>query len=158
MLTVHFCAWTVFSSPPPRARTYRLVSRKSFEFLRDRQRNCQPQLVRGKSLKCTELLGPFAAGISAWIQAWIAEVCFNLNNDLQSQTEQRTFLRVTPLNMCPFHPGDRSPCLTECLLGKLWEYVVCCCPYQNVIKAVWYLNAVLTKHCKERIKKEIPLA
>lgn len=105
---------------------------KSFEFLRDRQRNCQHQRAWRKSLRCTELLVPFAVSVSAWdTGAWIAEVCFNLNNDLQSQTEQRTFLRVSPLNMCPFHSGDSSLRLTECLLGKLWKYLTCCCAYQN---------------------------
>lgn len=60
-----------------------------------------------ESLECTELSGPFAASISARIQAWIAEVCFNLNNDVQSRTQQRTLLCVTPLKACTRHPGNR---------------------------------------------------
>ena len=131
MLTKHIYVWTASNSPY--SHTHAASSHfESFEFLRDRQRNCQHQRARWKSLKHTELLVPFAAGISAWIRAWITEVCFNLNNDLQSQTEQRTFLRVTPVNMCPFRSGDSSLRLTECLLGKVVENTcVCCCPYQN---------------------------
>lgn len=40
---------------------------------------------------------------------WITEVCSDLNNDWRSQTEQRTFLCVATLNMCPFCGGDRFP-------------------------------------------------
>ena len=92
---------------------------------RDTLRDCCHQCAQRKSLKCTELLGPFALSISAWIQAWITEVCFSLNNDLKSQTEQGTFLRVTSLNTCPFHRSDRSLILTDCLQRKSCGCVLC---------------------------------
>lgn len=114
-----------FGEPYSHTPTPCLVSRKSFEFLRDRQRNCQHQLAPRKSLKCAELSVPFAAGISAWIQAGIAEVCFNLNNDLRSQTEPGTFLRVTPLNMRPFHPSDRSPAFRQDICWEICVNILC---------------------------------
>lgn len=109
----------------PHSHTPPRLSRESFEFLRDRQRNCQHQLAPRKSLKRAELSVPFAASISAWIQAGIAEVCFNLNNDLRSQTEPGTFLRVTPLNMRPFHPGDRFPAFQQDICWEICVNILC---------------------------------
>ena len=115
---IAYCQLSSGEPHSPHSHTLPRLSRESFEFLRDRQRNCQHQLALRKSLKCAELSVPFAASISAWIQAGIAEVCFNLNNDLRSQTEPGTFLRVTPLNMRPSNPSDKSLRFDRISAGK----------------------------------------